>query len=39
MGDKTTNYQNNREKLLNRSKIYYGNSKHGIRDQARNKYR
>ena len=27
MGDKTTYYQNNKEKLLNRAKEYYENSK------------
>ena len=38
MDDKTTYYQRNREKLLNRAKEYYENNKDRIRDLARNKY-
>ena len=39
MVDKTTYYQRNREKKLNRAKEYYENNKERIRVQARNKYR
>ena len=37
--DKTTYYQRNREKILNRAKDYYENDKERLRKQARNKYR
>ena len=36
--DNATNYQRNREKLLNRVKDYYQNDKERLRKQARNKY-
>ena len=39
MGDKTTYYQRNREKILNGAKEYYENNKEIIREQARNKYK
>ena len=39
MSDKTTNYQRNREKILNRAKKYYNDNKERLRKKARNKYR
>ena len=39
MGDVTTYYQKNKEKLLNRAKEYYENNKGRLREQARNKYK
>ena len=39
MSDKTTYYQRNREKTLNRPKEYYKTNKKILREQARNKYR
>ena len=39
MSDKTTYYQKNKGKLLNRAKEYYENNKERLREQARNKYR
>ena len=35
MSDKTTYYQRNREKLLNRTKENYENNKEKLREQAR----
>ena len=34
-----TNYQRNREVILNRAKDYYENDKERLREQARDKYR
>ena len=39
MTDKTTYYQINRVKILNRAKQYYENNKERSREQAKNKYR
>ena len=39
MSDKTTYYQENREKIINRAKKYYENSKEILREKARNKYK
>ena len=39
MNDKTTYYQKNKEKLINRAKEYYENDKEKLREQAKNKYR
>ena len=39
MSDKTTYYQENREKIINRAKKYYENNKERLREKARNKYR
>ena len=39
MGDKTTYYQKNKEKILNRAKEYYKNNKEILREKARNRYR
>ena len=37
--DRTTYYQRNRERMLNRAKEYYENNKERLREQTRNKYR
>ena len=34
-----TNYQKNRDVILNRDKDYYENDKEALREQARDKYR
>ena len=39
MRDRTTHYQRNRERILNRAKEYYKNNKEMLREKARNKYR
>ena len=39
MRDRTTYYQGNRERILNRAKEYYKNNKQMLREKARNKYR
>ena len=39
MDDKTTYYQRNRGKILNRAKQHYEHNKERLREQARNKYR
>ena len=39
MNSKTTYYQINKEKLLNRAKEYRENNKERLWEQARNKYR
>ena len=39
MSDKTTYYQENREKIINRAKKYYENNKEILREKARNKYK
>ena len=39
MSDKTTYYQRNRERILNRAKEYYENNKKRLREQEKNKYR
>ena len=39
MDDKTTYYQRNRAKILNRAKQYYEHNKERLREQGRNKYR
>ena len=39
MRDRTTYYQRNRERILNRAKEYYKNNKEMLREKARNKYR
>ena len=39
MSDKTTYYQENREKIINRAKKYYENNKERLIEKARNKYR
>ena len=37
--DNRTDYQRNREIMLNRAKHYYENDKERLREQARNKHR
>ena len=37
--NKTTYYQKNKEKILNRTKEYYENNKKRLTEQTRNKYR
>ena len=37
MGDKTTYYQKNKEKLLNQAKVFYENNKETLQKQTRNK--
>ena len=39
MSDKTTYYQRNRDKTLNRAKKYYEGKKEILRKKARKKYR
>ena len=39
MGDKTTYYQENREKNYKQSQKYYENNKEILREKARNKYK
>ena len=39
MRDRTTYYQRNRERKLNRAKEYYKNNKEMLREKARNKNR
>ena len=39
MSDKTTYYQENREKIINRAKKHYENNKERLREKARNKNR
>ena len=34
-----TYYQNNRDVIINRSKVYYENAKERLREQVRDKYR
>ena len=36
---KTTYYQRNREKMLNRAKEYFEDNKERLQEKARNKYR
>ena len=39
MSDKTTYYQKNRDKILNRAKKYYKDNKEILRKKAKKKYR
>ena len=39
MSDKTTYYQENKEKILNRGKKYYEDNKKASKEKTRNKYR
>ena len=39
MNDRTTYYQINRERILNRAKEYYENNKKRLRELATDKYR
>ena len=39
MTEKTTYYQKNRERVLNRAKEYYENNKERLRKKDRDKYR
>ena len=39
MSDKTTYYQENREKILNKAKKHYEDNKKVLKEKTRNKYR